>query len=343
MDPKKINLVQRATQAATRLADQAQDLAASLLPDPAEKEPVGQKPAPVTRKVQVVIYNPRVKSEKGRKLWEVMGWNDPDQLVKGYIQDLKEISYGYANYTVVERKEVDKIPAKTDGFVYDADQFVKLLRQGTGFHQPDAVDYYPIVKEFDILGKVKSGAVDETWLFAFPYAGFYESIMGGPEPFWCNAPPLEKTEAAGRRFVIMGYNYQRGVGEMLENLGHRAESIMDYVFRHKKGEDNLWKRFARYDKTNPGAAEVGLMHFAPNSTKDYEWGNTTKVKSRAHTWKKFPNLDGEPQTVDHATWGKGDIRAHHRWWFEHLPHVTGGQAGVAYNWWKYIIDPNTVR
>ena len=26
-----------------------------------------------------------------------------------------------------------------------------------------------------------------------------------------------------RRFVIMGFSYERGVGEMLENMGHRAE------------------------------------------------------------------------------------------------------------------------
>ena len=40
---------------------------------------------------------------------------------------------------------------------------------------------------------------------------------------------------------------------------------------------------------------------------------------------------------------RGEIRAHHRWWFDHLPRVTGGKDGVAYNWWRYIIDPNTVR
>ena len=63
------------------------------------------------------------------------------------------------------------------------------------------------------------------WLWGFPYAGYYESIMAGPGAFWCNAPALKETGQAQRRFIIMGYNYQRGVGEMLENLGHRAESL----------------------------------------------------------------------------------------------------------------------
>lgn len=207
MTAKKLSdLVQGATQAVGRAAGQAQDFVEGFQPDPAEKEPVGQPPAPVHRKVLLVNYSPRIKSEKGRKLWEVMNWNDPDKLVTGHIADLKEVSHGYANYQVVERIEVDKMPVKADGFAYDPDQFVKNLRAGSGFHQPDAVDYYPIVKEFDILNKVKSGAIDEIWLFAFPYAGFYEASMGGPEPFWCNAPQLERTE--GGRAALRHHGLQ---------------------------------------------------------------------------------------------------------------------------------------
>jgi hypothetical protein len=318
----------------------AQDVLQGLTPD---DEPVGQKPTPVLRRVLVVIYNPVIKSENGRKLREVLQWNDPDDLTHKYIADLRECSHGYANYEVVERIEVDRIPVKMDGFVYDGDKYVNSLRAGSGFHEPDAVDYHRILADFNILERVNNGAIDEAWLFAFPYGGFYESIMGGPGAFWCNAPELKGTEGAGRRFVIMGFNYQRGVGEMLENMGHRAESILEHAYGHQSGEANLWKRFTRYDKTHPGQAEVGLMHFAPNSLTDYDWGNKTKVKSRYHTWKNFPNLDGEPQIVDAGHWGQGDTRGHHRWWFSLLPHITGSANGIAYNWWKYIIDPNTVH
>jgi len=308
-----------------------------------EDEPVGQKPRPVLRRVLVVIYNPRIKAEKNRKLAEVMGWNNPDELTAKYIADLRECSHGYANFEVVERIEVDRIPVKIDGFVYDGGEYVKCLRAGSGFHDPDAVDYQRILADFDIVDKINRGAIDEVWLYAFPYGGFYESIMAGPGAFWCNAPELRGTERAQRRFVIMGFSYERGVGEMLEDMGHRAESIMEYVFRHQPGEANLWKRFTRFDKTHPGQAEVGTIHYAPNSRTDYDWGNKTKVRSRYHTWQNFPNLDGEPQSVDDGHWGRGDTRGHHRWWFSLIPHVTGTANGISYNWWKYIIDPNTVR
>ena len=245
---------------------------------------------------------------------------------------------------MVEHIDVDGMPTKADGFTYEPDEFLQLLEaRKSGFHQPDGVDYHKILRDFDIIAQVNSGRIDEVWLWGFPYAGYYESIMGGPGAFWCNAPPLKKTDHARRRFIMMGYNYQRGVGEMLENLGHRAESIMRQVFRDRRGDANLWERFARYDQTHPGRAEVGIMHFAPNSVRDYDWGNKTPRAQRCDDWLNFPDLTGDQRTVDCRDWGDGDTRLHHLWWYRRLPHVSGSSGGISYNWWKYIIDANEVR
>ena len=58
---------------------------------------------------------------------------------------------------------------------------------------------------------------------------FYESIMGGAGAFWCNAPPMKNTAQCPRRFVVMGFNYERYVGEMLEILRppHRIDPVKD--------------------------------------------------------------------------------------------------------------------
>jgi hypothetical protein len=314
-----------------------------LAPAEEPNEPVGQKPTPIQRKVLKIVHDPRVPSEGNRKLSDVLGWNNHEQLAYGYINDVRRVSYGYANYQIVDRIEVDGLPVKEDGFSYTPDAFVKLWRTRKGFHKPDAVDYMRLVNEFNIIERVNSGEIDEIWLFGFPYAGYYEPIMGGPGAFWCNAPALKGTEHAKRRFVIMGFSYERGVGEMLENLGHRSESIMKHVYRKLKGPANLWERFARYDQTHPGKAEVGVMHFAPNSERDYDWGNKRKVKSCCDNWLKFPNLSGPARIVDCSDWGDGDIRTHHKWWYKRIPHITGNKNGISYNWWKYIIDPNNVR
>lgn len=301
----------------------------------------------VNKTAYLVIFNPRIPSEGNKPLIELLGWKNPDELVAQYIADLKEVSNGYLNYRVVKRDEVDEFPAKIDGFVYDRDKFVQAWRsrgkEGGGFHDPDWVDYQRLADQFNIIPQINEGKFDEVWFFGHPYGGFYESRMAGPGAFWCNAPAMQGTDHAKRRFVMMGFSYQRGVGEMLENMGHRAESIMKHVYRNHKGEDNLWERFTRYDQTHPNAAEVGMMHFAPNSTKDYEWGRDQKVKSRAHTWRNFPNLDGDAKVVNLEEWGAGDTRLHHRWWFEHLPHVSGRTKGVSNNWWEYIVDPNLVK
>jgi hypothetical protein len=204
------------------------------------------------------------------------------------------------------------------------------------------VNYYALVDRNGLLQKVANVSIDEVWMIFYPYGGLYESRMAGPGAFWCNAPPLENTQAAGRRFVIMCFNYERGVGEMLESYGHRAESILERGFSGLSGDANLWSRFTRYDKITPGRAEVGTIHYAPNSRQDYDWGNPAPVLSGCRNWPCFPDLSGPPVRVTCAEWGNGDIRAHHRWWFSLLPHVPGQTGDRSNNWWDYILDPNRV-
>jgi hypothetical protein len=301
----------------------------------------GPPPAPLRPRVLAIIHNPVIKAAGGRKAKDAYRWQDPDVLAQGYISDLRQASHGLVNYEIVERLEVDDFPAKADGFRY-TDASFDAAWKARQFHQPDAVDYLRLVHEFKMIEKVDAGLIDEVWLLGFPYCGYYESIMAGPGAFWCNAPPLKGTEHASRRFVIMGFNYERGVGEMLEDMGHRVESIMTKAYAHTRGDDHLFERFCRYDKKFPGQAECGNVHFAPNSVKDYDWGNPRPVASRCDTWLNFPDLGGPARTVTCADWGNGDIRKHHVWWLSRLPHVQGEANGVRWNWWEYVVDPNRV-
>jgi hypothetical protein len=315
-------------------------------PHPVANQPApiahsGEQPAPIQRKVLMITHNPRLRTQGGQTLKEYFRWNDPDELAAGYIQDVRASSYGYANYAVVERLVVDGYPLKRDGFRYTEQSYLEAWRIRK-FHDPDGVDYLELVREFNLIERVNSGQIDEVWLFGHPYGGYWESIMCGPGAFWCNAPPLAGTEHCARRFVIMGFNFERGVGEMLEDLGHRAESILYKVFERTRGDANLFERFTRYDLKHPGLAEVGNVHFAPNSVRDYDWGNPRPVPSRCDSWYNFPDLSGAPRAVTCREWGNGDIRAHHVWWLKHFPHLVGAADGIAWNWWQYVIDPNTV-
>jgi len=294
----------------------------------------------------VIVYDPIVDSSTGKKLSEYMHWNNVEDLAKGFMSDILLVSGGLVRYQIVQRIDVDGFAPKVDGFMYDAQTYLDVIRGVTKPYMPQEADYYSIIKRFEILHRVAKNEIDEIWIFNFPHAGFYESIMAGPDPFWCNAPPLKNTDAAKKRFVIMGFSFERGVGEMLENMGHRVESIMEKTFEKTQGEDNLWKRFTRYDKTHQGQAALGNVHFSPNSDRDYDWNNQSTVMSECDDWLyNFPNFKGGEfiRTVTASDWGSGDIRKHHVWWLKHLPKAKGRKNGIHHNWWQYIANPNHVK
>jgi len=291
----------------------------------------------------VIVYEPTMDAGTGKKLSEYMHWNKVEDLAKGYMSDVLQASGELVRYQIVQRIDVDGFPAKVDGYIYDPQTYLDVVRGKRQHYMPQEANYYEIIDRFNILQLVAQDQIDEVWIFNFPHAGFYESIMAGPGAFWCNAPPLKNTEASLRRFVIMGFSYERGVGEMLENLGHRAESIMEKTFEHLNGNDNLWKRFTRYDKVSPGRAALGNVHFAPNSVRDYDWNNPATVLSECDDWLyNFPNFKGVTRKVTASDWGNGDTRKHHLWWLTHLPKTAGRINGIHNNWWQYIMNPNNV-
>jgi hypothetical protein len=302
------------------------------------------EPAVATRsKVLLIVYDPVMDASSGVRLSRHRNWYNTTDMVNGFLADLNEVSGGMALYQIVQRIDVDEFPAKVDGFQYTPQTYLDVLNRVTPPHMPQEVDYHAIIQKFDILQRVARNEIDEVWVFGFPHAGFYESIMGGPGAFWCNAPPLQNTSASRRRFVIMGFSYERYIGEMFESYGHRAESILERTFIKLTGEANLWRRFIRHEKVAPGRAACGNIHFAPNSQTDYDWGNLTPVRSECYDWRlNFPNFKGDVRIVDASEWGGGDIRAHHKWWFNHFPRVAGRQNGIHNNWWQYVVNPQIV-
>ena len=283
-------------------------------------------------RVLMIVHDPWVVPGTQR-LYQYMGWNDPYALAQQYIADIRLASHGLVEYRIVTALDAPWFPAKIDGFRYTSDSFVRQWAT-RAMHQPDGVDYDGRVAQFDLLGRLARDEFDEVWVFSFPYAGEYESRMIGPSAYWCNAPPLVRPDAS-RNFVMMGFNYERDVGCMLENFGHRVESMMMHAYAHLGDVPNLWQEFSRFDQTSPGAAACGNVHYAPNSTRDYEWGRTHPVWSTCDRWIDYPASAAAPaRLVTAAEWGNGDMRAHHIWWLKHLPHTPALVGGVWGDWWQ---------
>ena len=309
-----------------------------------------------TRDVLVICFDPEFDMAGGAKCHELMDdWNDPKVLAKEYISDMKEISHGNALYRISEWVELNEMPKSVYGQSYDLDEYYTVLKEANkatdGAYWTDSrwkdwgfsFDYEGYFSRFNVYDRVNSGEIDEVWFFTGPMVGvtLYESRMVGKGAFWCNSPGLD---ADCKLFVAYGFNYERGVGEMLEDAGHRAESILNEVFGEPNyskdySDFNDWEKFTAYDLVKKGCAGVGNIHWAPNSTEDYDWGNKRMVMSFCNDWKNYPNLTGTQKSVNCSTWGNGDIRKHHKWWFSMLPHADGinPNTGKENNWWHYFL------
>lgn len=310
---------------------------------------ISGRTSPVTRRVLLITYAPRIPARENKPLYEAIpGWNSPDRLVDELIADIAASSYGYANYIITERVTVEEFTPMVGNQRYTPELFLNTLRN----LQPaleDKADYPTILQQFNVLEKIRTGQIDEIWLMGYPFAGFQESRMGGPGAIFCNGYVLEGMEAAGRKFIVMGFNYERGVGEMLESMAHRAENLIEYMYRNALPERNFWERFTRIDWEHPGQAEVGTVHHGPNAIlrpdlDDHQWTEPRAVPSRHKTWYNFPNLSGEPEPTSCSAWQAEDMtRGHHIWWFKHFPHIAGRTFGISNHWWKFVIDPNLIR
>ena len=54
-------------------------------------------------RVLLITFNPIIRSEGGRKLTDVLGWRNVDELCREYIADLRECSGGFLEYQIVQR------------------------------------------------------------------------------------------------------------------------------------------------------------------------------------------------------------------------------------------------
>ncbi len=330
-------------------------------PGPASLPDSPDEPAQISNpKVLLIIFNPTMDAASQRKLGAFMGWPRPDDLVSGCISDLLQASGGLARYSIAQRIELDEFPLLADGFRYTPQTYLSVISNPANAHNPQGIDYGALLKRFNALQGIANGDFDEVWVMGFPYAGLYESVMGGAGAFWCNGPPLANTASCSRRFVVMGFSYERDVGEMLHSFNHRCEAILAHIFdgldflmwAYKANRTpatipdgqalSLFQQYILFDQIAPGRAGIGLVHYPPNGVRDYDLGNPNPVASDCYDWLRFPNFQGDVRMVAASEWGGGTERAYQQWWLKHLPKTAGRQKGIHNNWWQYIANLDNV-
>ena len=304
-----------------------------------------------TQVVNVIVINfdPVLKTRNNVRLHEYMKWSDPWQLTDKMIADAKLTSGGYVDYRVVEKIEYDGFTTFRDGFTYTEEAFLHMLENDRASANPGMTSFKWLFRKFDLEAKIREKDVREIWLWGAPYMAwdeFHWKIPGDKIPYQTDNPwfyrPYDIPDI-GRTIWIMGWNYERGEGEMLESYCHRIESALALtvgrgVWDHKRNPKNAWNQFTRVDKDFPGQAEVGSVHFAPNSVSDYDWSNTNSVWTYADDWFTYPVLPRKKKLLNAATGGWDGIVNHHLWWMKHLPHNPGTTDGFYNNWWQYIVN-----
>lgn len=284
----------------------------------------------------LIAFDPIIESQGGGRLHSICGWNDPELNTASYSGDLQTSSFNLMNYRRQQTIIADEFPIHTDGFRYTDEGYMICYYAWSGWHTT-GTDYKAQCRDYDLARKADAGMIDEVLIQAMPFTGYWESTMCGRGGYWCNSGPQVRI-ASSKIFIMMGFNYERGVGEMLEDYGHRSESILSHTYG---GGTNTWTIFTRYDLLYPDNAACGNVHFAPNSESDYDWGNPRYVWSTCQDWlDNFPNLTGAKVWVNCSEWGNGDIRLHHDWWFAHMPHVAGSLNSRLNNWWEYMQNFN---
>lgn len=299
-----------------------------------------ERPPQILVKVLALNYDPKFQ---GQVLHEAFHWSDPRLLAKNYMEDMESASGGMIKFDIVEWRDLDEIYARDDGGRFTIEEYVRNRRAGKGWPAEYNADYPRIIAEQKVVSMVDAGRVDEVWIFSDHYFGLLEASMAGPGAFFINGGVYPQVPSK-RPFAFYGFNYQRGVAEMLHNTSHRAESTMNRIYGkwNLKNPQNNWEKFSANSSQSNGVAGVGTCHWPANAMRDYDYGNLRVVNSWADDFLNYPNLSGQTKKVSFATWSEkgGD---HHRnymkWYFGHLPRAPGvNPDGRLNNWWRYLYD-----
>jgi len=339
---------------------------------------------PVAILIEDPVYNGRIEEYKGKRITEIphkawgRRWYDPKVQMQEFERDMEASSNGVVQYEVVKVIEADRLFSyfrdEIDTVYVDVDTLVNYVfqyneRNENGVAAVDVLAYYDYVGMMQHYGfdkMVDAGEIKEVWVYTHPASGMNESRLIGEGAFWCNSGGITPAQGATNTELccVMFCNYERTTDLAMHSYAHRVESIMSQVYEQKGGHNGWnykdktqikeltnWEKFSahniEYEKYKEGYAHIGMCHFPPNATEDYDYGNTRKVKTYADTWRNYPNIkedDSVAREVDKTEWADagGDQWGYMKWYFGHIPHFKGlcPRDGHLNNWWHYIVDYN---
>ncbi|MGE0142916.1 MAG: hypothetical protein AB7I19_00880 [Planctomycetota bacterium] len=299
-------------------------------------------------KVVVVVYDPILEAHGNQRLTQWLRSADPVEFSRILVDVIRQSSWGYVNYEIVDVITVDGYTKKVDGFRYDDDSYLEARR--TKQWQPATTSYRAVFEENGLIDRFKQEGITELWLwgadgFHFDEFAFHvprrDERFGPTDNPWLYRP-YDIPEELGRTTWVMGFNVEVGADNMVHSYVHRVESIMALAFGDgvwdPKTKRDPWNVFTRLEMDFPGQPSmVGNCHVPPNGERGYDYDNPRSVMSWADHWANYPDLRGEPRRTSSWSWGKNQF-GYMRWILDHLPKGPGATKWGYDNWWVYVAN-----
>lgn len=352
-------------------------------------DPPGMRPRiapPIRRNVLVIEFSPLAGPDR-LPLWRYQGWHDPETFEQNYAHVLRTTTTGVVDYSIVERIPVQAFPWNTNADRFTETSYADCLAElndGT----PGApkclgddgnarqLDYERVLADFGVCELANRGKIDELWLWGGPEFGFRESTMAGPGAFETNGAVIENSSCLVK-LNVMGFNYERGLAEMLENMSHRVEGTLRHLFElpwdHGGGGwTDAWRNsYGRVPAPWPSdpsplehltargfdntVAACGNAHGSlntplhdPTDHWGYDVDNPHREPSTCDDWDFYPRLSGRTRLLDCSRWGCDGL-GWQRYWLSRIPRYSGeGFAPPTFaihmhnNWWRYVLDWDAV-
>ncbi|MBI4439214.1 hypothetical protein HY640_04740 [Candidatus Woesearchaeota archaeon] len=245
------------------------------------------------------------------------------------------------NYYVTDTKEfLSPLPVSS---------FEVPWNQGKGIYRPD---YRKILSDINVCDYVENRGVRQVWLWGYHYGSIepVESDMSmgtNSRQYWnfpgygdvSNSERTDDLPVCKNTYVLYNYNFERGLGELLEDHGHQIESLYGFI------DPVLWQTFkSPFGQQSPTVNRCGWTHSPPNTVADYDWANEADVLSDCEDWK--PEGTGQAKVVDCHTWygqsclndGGAGFKV---WWMQNIPGMNNGlvyNGKSVKNWWIYYGD-----
>jgi hypothetical protein len=309
-----------------------------------EKAATGRKLA----KVIVLIYNPILKKHGNVRLTDYYKLNDPIEYSNILVDVIRQASWGYINYQIVDTIVVDGFPTRLDGTRYDEDSYVEARRTQKWY--PITSSYRKFFEDNNLVERFKKEGITELWVwgatgFHFDeFAGYIPNRyarFGPTDNAWIYRP-YDIPDEIGHTTWVMGFNVDVGPDNMVHSYTHRVESQAVLAFGDGIWDTNNrrdpWNVFSWVEMDHLGTPSmVGNCHVPPNGQGGYDYNNKRLVKSYADNWSNYPDLRGKPRDIGSVEWGNSQF-GYQKWILEHLPKFPGCTKYGYNNWWVYVAN-----